>query len=99
VLHFEIECGFLKLDTQGYDLEVVRGAQNILSGILALQTELSFIQIYENMPNYHTVIEELNQLGFDITFLEPLYRDHLLRVAEFDCVMINRVLAQEVIKR
>ena len=89
---------FLKLDTQGFDLEVIRGGGNALSEIAALQTELSVIPIYQNMPTYIRAIEELNQRGFDITGMFPVSRDCLSRVIEFDCIMINRRIAEEQVE-
>ena len=42
---------FLKMDTQGYDLEVFRGASGCIDGILGLQSELSVQPFYVNMPH------------------------------------------------
>ena len=83
---------FLKLDTQGYDLKVVYGALDALRDIPALQTELSFLPIYKEMPSFQEVLQHLQQLGFDVTGLFPVSRDGLLRAREFDCVMIRRDL-------
>lgn len=43
---------YLKLDTQGFDLQVLQGAERMLPNVLALQTEVSFRAIYEGMPSY-----------------------------------------------
>jgi len=43
---------FLKIDTQGYDLQVVRGAGRRLPAIRALQTELAARATYEGMPTF-----------------------------------------------
>ena len=86
---------FLKLDTQGFDLEVIKGGGDALSEIAALQTELSVLPIYKDMPTYIQVVEELNQRGFDMTGMFSVSRDRLLRIIEFDCVMINRQIAAE----
>jgi hypothetical protein len=45
------------------------------------------------MPQYMDIIRYLDQRGFDITGLYPVSRDSALRLVEFDCVMINRVVA------
>lgn len=80
---------YLKMDTQGYDLEVFKGAKHLLPSIKALQTELSVQQISEEMPDYITAIQALNKHDFDITGMYTVSRDRILRVVEFDCVMIN----------
>jgi FkbM family methyltransferase len=81
---------YLKIDTQGFDIEVLRGAGDILPAIKALQTEASVRSIYKGMPRYTEVIHYLDERGFDITGLYPVSRDSALRLVEFDCVMINR---------
>lgn len=86
---------FLKLDTQGYDLEVIKGGNVSLAGIAALQTELSVLPIYREMPTYIEVMGALKGRGFDMTGVFSVSRDSLLRIIEFDCVMINRGIAAE----
>jgi FkbM family methyltransferase len=84
---------YLKIDTQGFDIEVLRGAGDSLPAVKALQTEASVIGIYKGMPQYMDTIRYLEQRGFDITGLYPVSRDSALRLVEFDCVMINRSAA------
>lgn len=84
---------YLKLDTQGFDIEVLRGAKESLKTVRALQTEASVIGIYKGMPGYMDTIRYLDDRGFDITGLYPVSRDRSLRLVEFDCVMINRQAA------
>lgn len=81
---------YLKLDTQGFDIEVMEGARDCLPAIPALQTEASVLGIYKGMPGYMDTIHYLGERGFDITGLYPISRDRSLRLIEFDCVMINR---------
>ncbi|MBV9834186.1 MAG: FkbM family methyltransferase [Alphaproteobacteria bacterium] len=83
---------YLKIDTQGYDIEVLHGAEESLPAISALQTEASVIGIYKSMPSYMDTIRYLNERGFEITGLYPISRDRSLRLVEFDCVMINAAM-------
>lgn len=85
---------YLKMDTQGFDLEVVKGATQTLPGIRALQSEVSIVPIYEQMPDFFTMQQMLAERGFDITGLFPVSRDAHHRVIEFDCVTINRQFCQ-----
>jgi len=80
---------FLKIDTQGWDLEVLKGAANALSRIAALQTEVSVQQIYEGMPTMQDALEHLDQLGFAVSGLFPVTLDQQLRVVEFDCIAVR----------
>jgi FkbM family methyltransferase len=84
---------YLKIDTQGSDIEVLRGAGDSLPAVKALQTEASVIGIHKGMPHDIDTIRYLDERGFDITGLYPVSRDSALRLVEFDCVMINRTVA------
>src|SRR5262249_379235 len=50
---------YLKIDTQGFDIEVLRGAVASLPSMKALQTEASVIGIYKGMPPYMETIRYL----------------------------------------
>lgn len=81
---------YLKVDTQGHDLEVIRGAGAALALVKALQTELSVKPIYEGTVPFQQAISHLNGLGFEVTGLFPIARDNDgLRVIEFDCTMLR----------
>lgn len=66
---------FLKLDTQGWDLEVLRGASACISRIGAVQSEIPLKTIYKEMPAFMEIIAEANRLGLDITGMFPVSRD------------------------
>lgn len=80
---------FLKCDTQGFDMQVLAGAERSLAGVMALQIELSIRPIYAGAPGYIEVLQSLNDRGFDILGVYPVRRDELARIVNFDCVMIN----------
>ena len=78
---------FLKMDTQGSDLDILQGARLSLERTGGLQSEVSVIPIYDGITNYLESIAVMQDLGFHITGMFPVRRDGLLRVIEFDCVM------------
>jgi FkbM family methyltransferase len=79
---------FLKMDTQGWDMEVLRGADACISRIGAVQSEIPLKAIYKGMPSFVEVITECNRLGLEVTGMFPVSRDtNNLAVVEFDCVM------------
>lgn len=80
---------YLKLDTQGYDLEVIKGAGATLASVAALQTEVSVQPIYGRMPDWLTSFRTLKEHRLDVTGLFPVSQDPQLRVIEFDCVAVN----------
>ena len=80
---------YLKLDTQGYDLEVIRGATASLECVRALQTEASVRPIYEGMPDFPTVLEELRSRNFEPSGIYPNNAGHFPFLVEFDFHMIQ----------
>jgi FkbM family methyltransferase len=80
---------FLKIDTQGWDLEVLRGAAATLPRVAALQTEVSVQPIYEGMPTMQDALEYLDRAGFAVSGLFPVTLDQQLRVVEFDCIAVR----------
>jgi FkbM family methyltransferase len=79
---------YLKLDTQGFDLEVLRGADGILGSVLGAQTELSFVPIYQGMPGYMESLREFEKRGFSVVDFVPVTRvSGDLLMMEMDCVL------------
>ena len=81
---------YLKLDTQGFDLEVLRGGPRAASVIPALQSEVSFEPIYENMPDYLEAIAEFGRHGFAVSDMFLVNPEQGGIAIEFDCVMVRR---------
>ena len=50
----------LKLDVQGYELEVLKGAEKSLSGIKAILAEVSLLDIHQNTPLLADIVAWLN---------------------------------------
>lgn len=86
---FKANNAYLKLDTQGFDLEVLRGAEHSLKNIAALQFEGSVVPLYEGMPSYSDMLEHLMPQGFSISNMFAICHDTALRMLEFDCVMVR----------
>lgn len=80
---------FLKLDTQGWDLEVLKGANDVFEQLVGLQLEASLTPVYEGVPTFAQMVEHVASLGFDLTGVFPVNRDSLFRLIEVDCVFIN----------
>jgi FkbM family methyltransferase len=80
---------FLKVDTQGFDLEVISGAEGILDRVSVLQVELSMKPFYEGQPSYREVLPTLEGLGFEIAGLFPIVRDQNWSMIEADCVLVR----------
>lgn len=81
---------FLKIDTQGYDLQVFAGAGDRIREILGMQSEVSCVPIYQGMARLPEQISGYEAAGFEITGMFPVTQDReSLRVIEFDVVMVR----------
>jgi FkbM family methyltransferase len=81
---------YLKLDTQGFDLAVMRGANTVLPQICAMQSEIPMLKLYHGAPGYDEALRFYREQGFDVTGFFSVNRDDSLRIIDVDCVMINR---------
>ncbi len=80
----------LKTDTQGFDLEVIEGAGELLRKIPAVLMEVAVMPLYEGAPTVPDVLAVMAGLGFELTGAFPIHRYAAgLRVIEFDCTFIN----------
>ena len=87
-----IDCDnrvLLKMDTQGYDLEVFKGAQSVLSNTSCILSELSLIPIYDGMPNYSEALSMFESHGFNVSGFYPITRNKNMTLNEVDCVLVN----------
>lgn len=81
---------FLKLDTQGFDLQAFAGAGECIKQIAGLQSEVSCVPIYDDMPRLPEQIAAYEAAGFEITGMFPVTRHApTLRVIEFDVLMVR----------
>jgi FkbM family methyltransferase len=80
---------FLKVDTQGWDLEVLRGAAHLIDRCEVLQVELSLIPVYRGVPMYVETLGYVSRLGFSPTGFFPITRDEFSRLIEVDCVLVR----------
>lgn len=81
---------FLKMDTQGYDLEVYKGLGSKLGNVFAIQSEVSLISLYKGMPHWTEIISTYEKSGFAVVGMFPVTRDSG-RIIEYDCLLIRDV--------
>lgn len=65
----------LKIDTQGYEMNVLRGADKSLKHISGLQIEISVREVYKGEVLLNELLTYLKELGFRVFTLEPYYFD------------------------
>src|SRR5258708_21675421 len=58
------DCDFLKIDVQGGELGVLRGATQLLEGTVVVHSEVEFAPIYKDQPLFSDVDAFLRARGF-----------------------------------
>ncbi len=76
----------LKLDTQGFDLEVFAGAQSVHDRLISLQSEVAFKPIYQRAPKWREALSVYEQAGFEVAGLFPV-NPHRTSLSEMDCFL------------
>jgi FkbM family methyltransferase len=66
---------FLKIDTQGFEKDVILGATNSLSKITGLQVEMSLVECYDGEMMYNDLKNLIESFGFELYYLEPGFSD------------------------
>jgi FkbM family methyltransferase len=84
---------FLKMDTQGHDLEIAQGGGLVLKSFVGLQSELSIRKIYDDTNDYTKVIAYYQSQGFELSAFIPNNEGHFPHLIEIDCVMYNKNLS------
>jgi len=66
---------FLKIDTQGFEWQVLDGARETLPYIKGILVELSLVPLYEGQRLWREVIERLEAEGFTLWAFKPVFSD------------------------
>lgn len=81
---------FLKMDTQGNDYAVVKGAGKVMRNFVGLQSELAIRKLYADSIDFTEAIAAYQEHGFELSALVPNNAGHFPTLVEIDCVMFNR---------
>ncbi|MDP2231493.1 FkbM family methyltransferase [Methylotenera sp.] len=65
----------LKIDTQGYELPVLEGAESLLKRVRGIQLEMSLVPLYEGQMLYKETIDWLEAKGFELWSVMPGFVD------------------------
>jgi FkbM family methyltransferase len=66
---------WLKLDVQGYELHVLRGAESALEAVDVVQAEMALVPLYEGDVSWHDLVGWLQDHGLRLAGLEPGFED------------------------
>ena len=57
---------FLKIDTQGYEFQILKGAEKILKEFKGIFVEVSLVELYEDQKNWLEIVEFIQSHGFKL---------------------------------
>lgn len=81
---------FMKIDVQGYELNVLRGAERMLSDVDIILTETSFYELYKDQPLFGDVYKFLCDRGFKyFGGFEQLNDERDGRILQADSIFIR----------
>jgi FkbM family methyltransferase len=84
------ERTFLKVDTQGFEAEVLAGARELLPMLQGIQLEMSLVRCYEGERDFRELIDDLARAGFSPWLFLPGYFEHkLARQLQLDGVFMR----------
>jgi FkbM family methyltransferase len=86
---------FVKIDTQGWERNVVAGMRRHFDRLSCVQMELTFKEIYENSWTYQQAIARMDELGFELAALIPNNAGHFPFLVEMDGIFRNTNLPME----
>jgi FkbM family methyltransferase len=85
---------FLKMDTQGNDLNVARGGARSLEAFVGLQSELAVMRLYDGQPTYREAIDFYQSRNFQLSAFVPNNAGHFPQLVETDCIMFNPAMVE-----
>ena len=82
---------YLKVDVQGFELQVLEGVAGLLQKIKGVQLELSLVPLYEGEPLFREMLDKLGQLGYDLYAVVPGFTDMKSgRLLQLDGIFFRR---------
>jgi FkbM family methyltransferase len=81
---------FLKIDTQGFEHEVLAGAETLLTQLAGVQVELSNVALYDGQMLTRHFIDYFDDRGFSLWNMIPCFVDQASgRVWQFDAIFFR----------
>lgn len=79
----------LKIDVQGFELNVLKGASEILDRVLLVVVEVSNHEVYEDSPAYHDIDAFMRDSGFILLDMSLSFREKSV-LREWDVIYFRK---------
>ncbi|WP_438968733.1 FkbM family methyltransferase [Nonlabens sp.] len=84
---------YLKVDTQGYEYNILESGRDYLKNIKVIQIEMSIIPLYLGEKTFEDMLSYLKSLNFKLVSIEPgFYSDKTGQLLQVDGIFINEKL-------
>lgn len=80
---------FMKIDVQGYEMEVLKGSSNYLKYFNYIYVECSYIELYQNQALAFEIIKFLDSLSFNLAGVYNNYYNKKGQVIQSDFLFKN----------
>jgi FkbM family methyltransferase len=64
---------WLKMDVQGFEMEVLKGAGKLLPQVVGMECEMSLVPLYEGEPLIEEVLKEIANRGFRLAIVTEAF--------------------------
>jgi len=65
---------FIKLDTQGTELDILQAGPGAVASALLIEAEVEFTEIYEGQPLFADVAQFMRKSGFELLYLNRVFQ-------------------------
>ena len=82
---------YLKIDTQGYEENILNGAKSLIKSIKGLQLEMSVYPLYEGQLLFNEFFEKLEKLDFEIWDIERTFSNPKTgKILQIDAILFKK---------
>jgi FkbM family methyltransferase len=82
---------FLKLDVQGFEYNVLQGAEQFLRRVTGIQLELSLVPLYDGERLFHPMLHDLEERGYEMWSVIPGFVDpDTSRLLQLDVIFFRK---------
>ncbi len=84
------DVAFLKVDVQGFEYEVLHGADKILPSLCGVQLELSLLPLYQGEKPFRFMLDFMESKGFELHSLASVFADEATgREIQLDAIFVR----------
>ncbi len=82
-MYFIPSVDFIKIDTQGAELEILQGGRELVDSVLGLEIEVEFLDVYKNQPLFGDIDAWIRSKGFILFDISKIFGKRLTVSQEF----------------